>query len=148
MHARKKGKSGSKKPVEKTTPTWVNLKPKEVEKLVAKYFKEGKKPSQIGMVMRDEHGIPDVKTMTGKSITKILEDQGQKQELPEDLMALLRRAVKIKEHLEENHKDETSKRGLDLTESKIRRLAKYYKGEGKIPKDWKYDTSKLKLYIE
>lgn len=148
MHSRKKGKSGSTKPVKKTVPSWVKLKPKEVEKLIAKYYKEGKKPSQIGMIMRDEYGLPDIKTLTGKSVTETLKEANLQPELPEDLMALIKKAVMVKDHLEENHKDMTAKRGLELTESKIRRLAKYYKGTGRLSHDWKYDSKKIKLYLE
>ena len=148
MHSRKKGKSGSTKPVKKTVPSWVKLKPKEVEKLIAKYYKEGKKPSQIGMIMRDEYGLPDIKTLTGKSVTETLKEADLHPELPEDLMALIKKAVMVKDHLEENHKDMTAKRGLELTESKIRRLAKYYKGTGRLSHDWKYDSKKIKLYLE
>ncbi len=148
MHSRAKGKSGSKKPIEKNIPSWVKLKPKEVEKLIEKYAKEGKKPSQIGMIMRDEYGIPDVKTMLGKTVTQILKEKKQLGELPEDLLYLIKKAVMVKDHLEENHKDTTANRGLQLTESKIRRLAKYYKKTGKLPSDWKYEPAKIKLYLD
>ncbi|MCS7134891.1 MAG: 30S ribosomal protein S15, partial [Candidatus Aenigmarchaeota archaeon] len=41
MHARKKGKSGSKRPPMKTVPRWVSYKKAEVEKLVINLAKEG-----------------------------------------------------------------------------------------------------------
>ncbi len=148
MHSRAKGKSGSTKPSKKSVPAWVQYKPKEVELLVTKYAKEGKTASQIGIFLRDEYGIPDVKLITGKSVTKILADKNAAPEIPEDLSALIRKAVLIKKHLEEKKKDLTAKRGLQLTESKIRRLTKYYKNSGKLPKGWKYDPEKIKLYVE
>ena len=55
--------------------------------------------------------------------------------------------ILISKHLENNKKDVPAKRGLELTESKIHRLSKYYKKIGRIPKDWKYDRSKAKLLI-
>jgi len=50
----------------------------------------------------------------------------------------LKRAIQTKKHLEKNKKDIHSKRGLQLIEAKIRRLAKYYKREGVLPKKWSY----------
>ncbi len=148
MHSRAKGKSRSTKPSKKGVPAWVQYKPKEVELLAIKYSKEGKTPSQIGVYLRDEYGIPDIKLITGKPITKILEEKKAGPDIPEDLSALIRKAVLIKKHLEAKKQDLTAKRGLQLTESKIRRLAKYYKNSGKLPKDWKYDPEKIKLYVE
>jgi small subunit ribosomal protein S15 len=62
-------------------------------------------------------------------------------------MALIKRAVMIRKHIEENHKDMTGKRGLQLTESKIKRLVKYYKRTGVLDKTWKYDPEKVKLIV-
>ena len=81
-------------------------------------------------------------------INKILEEKKLMKELPEDLIALMKRSIYIRKHLESNHKDMTAKRGLQLTDSKINRLIKYYKKAKKIPVEWKFDPSKLKMYIE
>jgi len=39
-------------------------------------------------------------------------------------------------------------RGLQLTESKINKLVKYYKKSDRLSKDWKYDHKKVKLLAE
>lgn len=91
MHSRAKGKSGSTKPAAPTKPSWVALKPKEIEMLVVKYAKEGKGASKIGLYLRDEYGVPGVKLMTGKSVQQILVEKKALPELPEDLMALMRK---------------------------------------------------------
>ncbi len=148
MYSRKKGKSGSTKPAEKTAPSWLQYSGKEVELLVVKLAKEGKSPSLIGLYLRDEYGIPDVKIITKKSITEIMDERKLSKSLPEDLMNLLKKVLAIKLHLETNHKDVPAKRGLQLTESKILRLVKYYKRVGKIDKDWKYNPSQIKMYVE
>ncbi len=147
MYSGKRGRSGSTKPPKKVVPVWLKYEPKEIELLVAKYAKEGLLPSQIGLKLRDVHGIPDVKTITGKKITKILEEKGLLPQLPEDLLNLIRKAIKIRKHMEEHKKDMTAKRGLQLTESKILKLVKYYKRIGKLPEDWKYDPEKVKIYV-
>ena len=148
MYSRKKGKSGSTKPTVQHIPSWVKYSAKETELLVVKYAKEGKTPSQIGTFLRDEYGIPDVKLVTKKSITEILRSKKLLKRFPEDLTALLRKVLKIQQHLEGNHKDQPARRGLTLTESKILRLIKYYKKAGKVPKDWNYNPKRIKLYIE
>jgi small subunit ribosomal protein S15 len=147
MHSRKKGKSGSHKPIKKTIPSWVSHDKKEIELLILKYGKEGKTASEIGMYLRDEYGIPYVKAITGKSITTILKEKELTKEVPEDMMALIKKSIQIRKHLEENHKDQTAKRGLKLTESKINRLAKYYKANKIIDSKWKYDPEKVKLIV-
>jgi small subunit ribosomal protein S15 len=147
MHSRDKGKSKSVKPTRKTSQSWLTYKEKEVEMLVAKLAKEGKTPSEIGLDLRDHYGIPSTKQLTKKTITGIKEKELAK-EIPEDLMALIRRTVMLRKHLEKNHKDEPAKRGLHLTESKIKRLVKYYKRSKKLPMDWKYDPERIKLFIE
>jgi len=148
MHSRAKGKSGSTKPAKPTTPSWISVKPKEIEMLAVKYAKEGKSPSKIGLYLRDEYGVPNVKVVTGKTVKQILQEKHLLPELPEDMMALMRRAVLIRKHLAENKKDMSAKRGLQLTESKVNRLAKYYKSTGVLPKEWKYDPERIKLYVE
>lgn len=119
-------------------PNWVTYKPKEVEKLVIKLAKQGLEPSKIGLILRDSYGIPDIRKITGKKITKLLVEHDLAPELPEDLANLIKRVGILKKHLEQHKKDAVSKRGLQLIESKIRRLVKYYKSVGKLPADWKY----------
>ena len=148
MHSRKKGKSSSKKPLETKKSSWQRYDKKEASLLVVKLAKEQKTPSQIGIILRDAYGIPDIKKITNKSLTAILKENKLSQKLPEDVLNLIKRTIQILKHLETNKKDQPSVRGLQLTESKIRRLAKYYKQHDRLPQDWRYDRSKIKLLIE
>jgi len=149
MHARRKGKSGSSHPVErKEHPKWSSLNPREVELHVLDLAKAGKATSEIGMILRDQYAVPDVKLATGKSITKILENNKIKSEIPEDLRNLIQTALTIKKHIDTNKKDLKNKRNLQLTESKIRRLVKYYKENNVIPENWKYELDQAKLMFE
>ncbi|MBC7095668.1 30S ribosomal protein S15 [Thermococcus sp.] len=147
LHARKRGKSGSKKPPRTAPPTWVDYTAEEVENLVVKLRKDGHSVAMIGTILRDQYGIPSVRLITGKKITKILEENNLAPELPEDLMFLIRKAVKLRKHLEQHPKDLHSRRGLQLTESKIRRLVKYYRETGKLPANWRYDPEQAKLLV-
>lgn len=148
MHSRAKGKSGSKKPIKKTQPVWVRYTQKEIELLIVKLAKEEKTASQIGLILRDTYGIPDVRSVTTKRITEILNEKNVATELPEDLRALIKKAAVIRRHLTTNKLDQPAKLGLTLTESKIKRLVKYYKNSNKISLDWKYDPKKANVYLE
>jgi small subunit ribosomal protein S15 len=147
-YSRKKGKSRSNKPAVKTAPKWTRYKDKEIELLVVKLSKEGQTSSQIGLHLRDVYGIPDIKVITKKPISKILEEHNLNPKIPEDLMALMKKAVQIRKHMEQNGQDKTALRGLQLTESKIGKLVKYYKKNNKLAKDWKYDPRNVKLLAE
>jgi small subunit ribosomal protein S15 len=148
MHSHARGKHRSTRPSSPAKPSWLTQSPKETELLIIKYAKEGKSPSQIGMLLRDEYGIPSVKLITGKSVARILKEKGVQQEMPEDVMALITKIVLTKKHMDENKKDMTAIRGLRLAESKVNRLVKYYKQIGRLPKDWSYDPERIKLYVE
>jgi len=105
---------------------------------VIKLAKDEVPPSKIGIVLRDQYGIPLVKPITGKSIKEILVEGNVNLAIPEDLNNLIKKANGIAQHLSENKKDATNKRSLELTVSKIRRLAKYYKKYDSLPQTWTY----------
>ena len=116
--------------------------------MILKFNKEGKSTSEIGIILRDQYGIPSVKDVTGERITQILKRNGQAGDYPEDLMNLIRRAVNIRDHLEENPKDLHGKRGLTIIESRIRRLGRYYAKNGQLPEGWRYDPTKAALLVK
>ncbi|MFH1400991.1 MAG: 30S ribosomal protein S15 [Nanoarchaeota archaeon] len=147
MYSRKRGKSGSTKPVKQVKPSWLKYSAKEVEHLILKYHKEGKTQSQIGIFLRDEYGIPDAKVIMGKTIGKLLAERNAAPQIPEDIAALMRRSLVIRKHLETNKYDQPARRGLTLTDAKINRLAKYYKEKGVLAADWKYDPQTAKLLL-
>ena len=147
MHSRRKGKAGSKKPAG-AKPQWVRYSTKEVEMLVVKLAKSGLPASQIGLKLRDEYGIPDVKQVVGKRINQILAEKKLAKAMPEDLTALIKKSIAVRKHYQANKHDKTSLHGQQLTDSKIHRLAKYYKEKGLLPTDWKYDPQKAELLLE
>ena len=148
MYGKKRGRAGSKKPLRKTKQSWVSYKAKEIELLIAKIAKQGKSASQIGIVLRDTYGVPSVKLLTKKKVSGIMKDKGVYPNVPEDLMALIRKNIMLNKHIETNKQDMAAKHGLELTQSHIRRLVKYYKRENHLPADWKYDPAKIKLLLE
>ena len=148
MHARRKGKSGSTRPSMKTPQKWIRYKKNEVEKIIIKLAKQGKSSSEIGLILRDQFGVPLTKLATGEKISQIMKKNNLYPKIPEDLFNLLKQSVNLRNHLQKNKKDNTSKRGLELLESKIRRLGKYYVKSKVLPEDWKYDSEKAKLLVQ
>ena len=148
MHARKRGQSGSKRPYVTEPPDWIPLSIREIQELIVQMSKEGMSTALIGTRLRDQYGIPSVKLVTKKSISEILAEEGIKPELPEDLQNLMKKAVQLNTHLTSNKGDKHNRRGLELTEAKIRRLVRYYKSKGILPQDWKYSLDTAKLQIE
>ncbi|HII15951.1 MAG TPA: 30S ribosomal protein S15 [Nanoarchaeota archaeon] len=147
MYSRRRGKAGSKRPSNPVKPIWVPYKPKEIEQLVVKLAKAEHTPSQIGLVLRDAYGIPSVKSLVEKKMVKILKENNAAPALPENLSCLIKKHIQLMKHIEENKKDETAKRGELITQSKINKLAKYYKKKGALPKTWEYDKAKAKLLV-
>jgi small subunit ribosomal protein S15 len=147
MHARRKGKAGSKKPLIRRKPEFLSYSKEEIEELILKLRKEGNSPSKIGLILRDSYGIPSVKDALGKKIGYFLKKNSLELEIPEDLENLIKKAINLREHLEKNKRDLHNKRGLQLIESKIHRLTRYYKKKGKLPQEWRYEPEKAKLMI-
>ena len=101
------------------------------------------------MILRDKHAVPNVRLVVGKRLGQVLAENEMGGTYPEDMMNLMRQAVAIINHLGSgNHKDLHNKRALEITESKIRRLANYYKGENRLPAEWRYKRDELRLMVE
>ena len=62
-------------------------------------------------------------------------------EIPEDLYHLIKKAVAVRKHLERNRADRDSKFRLILIESRIHRLARYYKRAKALPPVWRYESA-------
>ena len=149
MHARRKGKSGSTHMLSrKRHPEWSSLNPREIEAHILELAKDGKSTSEVGMILRDQYAVPDIKIATGKKVSKILDENNMLSEFPESLKNLISKALQLRKHLEIHKKDLKNKRNLHLTEAKIRRLTMYYRSRNKLPKGWKYSPKQAKLMFE
>lgn len=140
VHSHRHGKSHSTRPITQTAAPWISQDPSQIEELIVKYAKEGLSPSQIGIKLRDQHAIPLTKSVTKKSVTKILEENKVRPELPEDLDNIVKKAAGLQKHLKTNKGDKRNVRSLELIEAKVHRLSVYYKKIGAIPKNWKYKS--------
>eukprot|EP00019_Armaparvus_languidus_P011715 CAMPEP_0168586832 /NCGR_PEP_ID=MMETSP0420-20121227/4516_1 /TAXON_ID=498008 /ORGANISM="Pessonella sp." /LENGTH=151 /DNA_ID=CAMNT_0008621993 /DNA_START=29 /DNA_END=484 /DNA_ORIENTATION=- len=141
MYTPGKGISKSARPYRRTPPSWLKMTPKEVSDKICKLSRKGLRPSEIGVLLRDQYGVGQITNVTGSKVLRILRSKGLAPAIPEDLYMLIKKAVSIRKHLEKNRKDKDSKYRLILTESRIHRLARYYKEAKTIPPNWKYDSS-------
>ncbi|MDG7016517.1 MAG: 30S ribosomal protein S15 [Nitrososphaerota archaeon] len=138
IHSHRHGKSHQTRPPSKTTPPWVTYSKGEVEATITKLAKDGLTPSQIGLALRDDYGIPLVKPLLGKPLGAFLRESSLAPKIPQDLRDLIERAARVQKHLEVHKSDRKNVHSLELVEAKIYRLAKYYKGQGLLPNDFKY----------
>jgi small subunit ribosomal protein S15 len=90
-------------------PGWVKMKPAEVEKIVVELAKEGKTPAQIGLILRDKHGVPKAKLL-GKRIKDILTEN--KVEYKSDQNIIEGHIEPLKAHILKNKHDYTASRAL------------------------------------
>jgi small subunit ribosomal protein S15 len=147
IHARRRGDSGSVRPHRSEAPAWSNTDVKAIEKVIVDLKKEGYSSSSIGLVLRDQYGVPDVKLVMGKRIDQIIKDNGLQSDIPEDLRNLMMKALGLRKHLVENKNDLHNKRQLQLTESKVRRLVKYYVSSGRLPGGWSYKPETAEILL-
>jgi small subunit ribosomal protein S15 len=145
IHSHRRGKSQSTRPSSKRPPSWVTYSQDEIVTTIAKLAKEGLGPSQIGLRLRDDYGIPQTRVFLGKSIAEALADSKNPQIIPEDLGRLVERAAKLKDHLGNHHADRKNVRSLELLEAKIHRLSNYYKDHEKLPQTWRYAVAVAQL---
>jgi len=141
MHGPGKGISGSAQPYKRSPPSWLKISTPEVTDLICKLAKKGLTPSQIGVILRDSHGVGKVKFVTGSKVLRILKANGLSPELPEDLYHLIKKAVAVRKHLEKFRKDKDAKFRLILIESRIHRLSRYYRRTKQLPPNWKYESA-------
>jgi ribosomal protein S15P/S13E len=88
---------------------WSKLKPKEIEKKVVELGKKGTPTEKIGLILRDEHGIPKAKIF-GKKIGQILKEAGI--ESNSEYNNITKKTETLKKHLEKNKHDYSAKLSL------------------------------------
>ncbi|OLC26138.1 MAG: 30S ribosomal protein S15 [Candidatus Nitrososphaera sp. 13_1_40CM_48_12] len=138
IHVHTHGKSHSTRPTPKSSPSWLTLSRDQVSSVIVRLSNDGLSPSEIGVRLRDEHGIPLVEPVLGKSLSEVLAENKINPDMPEDLDKLVKKALGLQKHLKVHNSDHRNVRSLELIEAKIHRLSKYYKSTSKIAKNWKY----------
>lgn len=107
---------------ELTKPVWIKMQEPELKKVILK-LSEKYAPSQIGIVLRDQYGIPTTKVF-GKKLKAYLKELGI--ERNEDLENAEKKVKKIKEHLKNNITDRNTKHKLQHAQSRLNIIKKYF----------------------
>jgi small subunit ribosomal protein S15 len=151
MHTRRRGSSASDKPVADEPPEWSSDDAEAVEERVVELAEQGLTAAEIGVELRDNgvkgEPVPDVKLVTGKKVTEILEENDASPDYPEDLVSLMEKAIRVRDHVDENNADAANKRAYQNVESKIRRLVDYYRGD-ELPEDFSYSPETARRIVE
>ncbi len=133
---------------EKKTPKKEVTK-EDIEKTIEELTKKGKTNSEIGLYIKESMGVKNIYAFCGEKIIDVQKRLKLKEnKLPDDLLALINRAVKLIKHKETNKKDTRALRGYQITISKINRLRNYYVKKGRVPKNWRYSDETAKLLIK
>ena len=103
-------------------PTWVKIKEPELKKTILE-LSEKYAPSQIGIILRDQYGIPTTKVF-GKKLKAYMQELGI--ERNEDLENAETKVEKIKEHLKDNITDRHAKHKLQHVQSRLNIIRKYF----------------------
>ena len=140
LHSPGKGISASTCPYRRTAPHWLQISSEQCVQMICDYAKKGVRPSQIGALLRDKSGIGMVRSVTGVKVNRILRANGLAPALPEEIYYLIKKATNVRKHLERSKHDVDSKYRLILIESRIHRLARYYKARRVIAPNWKYSA--------
>merc|ERR1719171_681196 len=147
MYSTGKGISRRCLPYRKSPPSRVQISSNDLVEQICKLARKGATPSQIGVALRDSYGIPQVKSVTGSKILRILKKAGLAPQVPEDMFHLIKKAISIRKHLEKFRKDKDAKFRLICVESRIHRLARYYRNVKSLPPTWRYQSKKADTLI-
>ena len=90
-------------------PTWITAKPADVEKLIIELAKKGESPEKIGLILRDQHGIPKAK-LVGKKITQIIKEA--KITLKSEKEKITQKIEKTRAHATKNKHDHPAGRSI------------------------------------
>lgn len=111
-----KTKSEIKKPV------WLKYTKEEVKAIILKLTNKGISAEKIGLTLRDQYGIPNVKLYN----LKIKEVMGDKFSEP-SIINLGKKIEKIIKHFSGNKQDKKAGRSLIIVKSKLKKKINYSK---------------------
>jgi len=87
-------------------PTWLKLKEDELKKIISDLAPQGKQPAQIGLILRDQYGVPTTK-LYGKKLKQYLKELGI--DSNPELENAEKKIPKIKRTLKNKHNRQKSK---------------------------------------
>ena len=148
LHSRKKGRSSSRRPKTNAISQSIVIPKEQIVEIILKMVKEGVPEAKIGLMLRDKYAVPSIRAAFGMTLKAFLKKENALPEYPDDLLNLIKKAVRVRNHLKISKKDTHNKIKLLHVESKIHRLVKYYVRSGRLPSDWRYNSEKAALLVK
>lgn len=102
-------------------PAWLKMSEEELVKVITT-LSEKYQPAQIGLILRDQYGVPTTKVY-GKKLGDYLAQIGKTEN--HELKNVEKKVEKIVEHLKKNITDKRSKHHLQKSASKLNAMKKY-----------------------
>lgn len=90
-------------------PNWLRTKSADLEKTIVDLAKEGKSLAEIGLVLRDKHGIPKSKLL-GKRVSRILKEAKSTAKTEGDMFRA--KVLNLNDHIGKHKHDKKAKRSL------------------------------------
>jgi small subunit ribosomal protein S15 len=106
----------TKSQVEK--PVWLKYTEDEVKAIIIKLADKGMTSEKIGLVLRDQYGIPKTKIYNIK-IGKVLKEKGKFEE--PTIKNLKQKLGEVIEHYKKNKQDKRAERALIKTKAKLKK---------------------------
>jgi len=105
-----------------TKPPWLKIKEEEMKKIIVE-LAEKHQPAQIGLILRDQYGIPSTR-LYGKKLMEYLKEAGITTN--PDLENAEKKFENLKVHLKTNITDRKAKHRLQKAQSRLNILKKYF----------------------
>jgi small subunit ribosomal protein S15 len=105
-------------------PLWLTYTEEEVKAIILKLAEKGLTAERIGLVLRDQYGIPKVKIYNLK-ISKVLKEKDKYTD--PDIKNLNKKLEKVIAHYKKNKQDKRAERSLIITKSKSKKREDYQK---------------------
>jgi small subunit ribosomal protein S15 len=102
-------------------PVWLKLSEEEVKKIIAQ-LSEKYAPAQIGLILRDQYGVPTTKVY-GKKLSAYFKELGK--DYHAELTNASEKVEKMKEHMVKNKTDKKAKHKYQKAVSHFNALKKY-----------------------
>jgi ribosomal protein S15P/S13E len=105
-------------------PLWLKYTQEEVKAIIIKLANKGLTAEKIGLVLRDQYGIPKISLLNLK-MKKVLEEKEKYQE--PNIINLKNQVNKIIEHTKRHNHDQVARRALIINKSQLKKREDYQK---------------------
>jgi len=103
-------------------PTWVKTDEAALKKIIAELAEKNSAP-EIGLILRDQYGIPTTKIF-GKKLKQYLKELGLDKN--EEVDNVSKKVERLKEHLKTNVTDKKAKHKLQKAQAQLNTVNKYF----------------------